>query len=83
MRINFVTKKMNSITYYELNSNPFKVGEIISINIYNHEKQIWNIEEVHKSYKIEKIEHYLTIEYTKEIEKNLIHNVIVELSELN
>jgi len=83
MRINFFTKESKLLTFYELDSNPFKVGEIINLNIYNHERVIWSsVEEVHKSYKIENIEHYLTADYTKEIKRNIIHTVAIELSEL-
>jgi len=83
MRIEFITKNYDLIAHYELDSNPFIIGENINIHVYNHDKQLWNIEEVHGRFKIKKIEHFLTVDYTKELERYLSHTVVIEVSELN
>ncbi|OQA66912.1 MAG: hypothetical protein BWY38_01622 [Ignavibacteria bacterium ADurb.Bin266] len=86
MRIEFITKNYDQfhlIAHYELGFNPFIIGETININVYNHDKQLWNIEEVHGRFKIKKIEHFLTVYYTKELERYLSHTVVIEVSELN
>ena len=45
------------ITTFELESNPFKVDEIVHIDIHNNDPEFWDKKELRKSFKIIKIEH--------------------------
>lgn len=63
MKIEIINKEGTLITTFELETNPFKVGETISINISNYDKEFWNTEEVKGDYMIDKIEHFLSRDY--------------------
>ena len=63
MRIEIVNKEGDLITNFELESNPFKVGETISISVSNGDKSFWTVEEVKGDFIIEKIEHFLRKDY--------------------
>lgn len=58
MKIEIINKEGNELTSFELESNPFKVGEILHINIVNRDPNFWNREEQIKKLKILKIEHF-------------------------
>jgi len=82
MRIGFVTKDDVYIAHFEVESNPFKVDEIININISNNDKQLWTVEDVHKSFKIENIEHFLRIDFNSNKIVYTYFDIIIEVSEL-
>lgn len=65
MKIEIVEKDGESITYFDLESNPFKVGEHIFLNINNECKEFWNNEELRGEFKIDKIEHTFHKTYTQ------------------
>ena len=66
MKIEVVDKEGALITDFELEANPFKVGETIHVNVSNHNKRFWTkVEEIKKSFIIDKIEHFLRMDYTK------------------
>lgn len=48
----------NVITTFDLECNPFKVGEIINIDINNNDKSFWDKQELHCRYSIKSIEHF-------------------------
>lgn len=60
MRIEIVLDNtLDSITSFELECNPFKVGEIIHIDNNVIDSEFWNnIPNIKKSFKILKIEHF-------------------------
>lgn len=64
MTIEIVNKDGDLLTDFELESNPFKVGEIIDIRVWNYDKMFWNVKEINAKFIIEKIEHFLRQDYT-------------------
>jgi len=83
MKIEIVNKEGKLITDYELESNPFKVGETIHIAIANHNKTTWNVEDLNASFKIDKIEHYYRQLYSTSNNKFFVFTVVVEVSEIS
>ena len=64
MRIEIVNKEGELITDFELEANPFKVGETINVRVLNHDKSFWTAEEeVIGDFVIEKIEHFVRKDY--------------------
>jgi len=63
-------------------TNPFKVGETISINISNYDKEFWNTEEVKGDYVIDKIEHFLRNIYQRNQKCYTSFSVSVEVTKL-
>lgn len=64
MKIEVVDKEGALITNFELEANPFKVGETIHVNVSNHNKRFWTkVEEIKKSFIIDKIEHFVRMDY--------------------
>ena len=57
MRIEIVTKDGGLITDFELEANPFKVGETLNVKVSNYNKEFWTASEVNSDYVIDKIEH--------------------------
>lgn len=82
MRIEIVNKQGVFITDFDLETNPFKIGEKIYIDVSNHDKEFWNINEVRGHYKIEKIEHYLRKDYSPNQKYNSVFVTSVEVSEI-
>lgn len=82
MRIEIVNKEGDLITGFELESNPFKVGETISVSISNHDKRQWDVDELRGDYIVDKIEHYLRKEYTRTGRVSVVFSVSVEVSVL-
>ena len=64
----------NGITSFELDSNPFKVGEEINLELKNRSKDIYSAEEFDGDYIITKIQHYNIQSYTPKGHK-VIHTV--------
>lgn len=65
MRIEIIDQNADEITFFELESNPFIVGQTINIQIMNYDKTNWNTEEINQSFNITHIEHYFRKEYLK------------------
>lgn len=63
MNIEIINKEGELITDYELESNPFKIGQTINISVSNYDKEFWNIKEVKGDFVIDKIEHFLRKDY--------------------
>lgn len=82
MKIEIINKEGTLITTFELETNPFKVGETISINISNYDKEFWNIEEVRGDYMIDKIEHFLRKIYQRNQKCYTSFSVSVEVTKL-
>ena len=82
MRFEIVDKEGTLITDFDLEANPFKVGERITVRVDNYDKEFWTAEEVRGDYMIDKIEHYFSRNYTA---KQKIYNrfcVSVEVTKL-
>lgn len=52
------TKESNLITSFELDGNPFKIGEFYYLTIHNNDPSFWDKAETNKKYKIINIEHF-------------------------
>jgi len=78
-----VNREGELITNFELESNPFKVGETININVSNYNKLHWNVEEVKGDYFIVKIEHFLRKECLMNNKVSTSFTVSVEVRKLN
>lgn len=69
----------NQIFNFELDSNPFKIGEEFSLNIKNNNPKCWDVEEVNKKFKIEKIEHKFEKTYPKILSHSINSNFIITI----
>jgi hypothetical protein len=65
MKIEIIDNEGNLITDFELETNPFKVGETINISVHNYDKDFWTADEVFGEYKIVHIEHYFKKDYQR------------------
>jgi hypothetical protein len=66
MRIEVVNKEDGKmLAHFELDANPFKLKEIINLKIENHDADFWNVDQIKGKYKIDKIEHFLQIDYQR------------------
>ena len=83
MKIEIIDSNRNLITSFELESNPLKVGEVISIDISNNDKWYWTVDEVKSDFKIKKIEHYLRKQYSLNGRYSENFCVSVEVSKIN
>lgn len=66
MRIYFIDQKGDTITDYEAESIPFKIGDTINISVKNRNEAVWDIDEVDEEVMIHDIKYYL--------EKNYLYN---------
>jgi len=82
MKFEIVDKEGNLITDFDLEANPFKVGERITVRVDNYDKEFWTAEEVRGDYKIDKIEHYFSRDYTANKKANSRFCVSVEVTKL-
>jgi len=82
MKIEIVDKNGSEITSFDLDSNPFKIGEVINIDIKNHDNSFWDKKELYKEYRIEKINHFLRQIYGKGRNYNSVFVVSVRVSEI-
>lgn len=80
MKIEIVNKEGELITDFELEANPFKVGEIINVQVSNHDKSFWVTEEVRGDFVIEKIEHFVRQIYTRTPNISTVFTVSVQVS---
>jgi hypothetical protein len=69
------------IADFELESNPFKVGETINIHVTNYNKEIWDVTEVYGEYRIDKIEHFLNKRYANNV--NTTFAISVEVTKID
>ena len=79
MRIEIVNKEGELITDFELEANPFKVGETINVRVLNHDKSFWTAEEVIGDFVIEKIEHFVRKDYLNLQKISTIFTVSVQV----
>lgn len=81
MRIEIIDKDGNEIQNLNLESNPFNVGQIIHLSVNNRNKEFWTVEEIQKSFIVDKIEHYVRVDYSfnKTVQENV--SVSIEVSE--
>ncbi len=83
MTITIIDQFENEIASYDLETNPFTVGEIIEISISNNNKDIWNVDELDKQFQIDTISHYLRINYSNSLKRHVYHYVIVKVSPID
>ena len=79
MTIEIINKEGDSIETYELECNPFEVGQVIHIDVRNHDKEFWGIEELRQSFEVVEIEHYLRSAYLRTKKHLLNFTVSVEV----
>lgn len=82
MRIEIINEKADEIQNLTLDSNPFKIGEIIHLSVNNKNKKFWSVEEMQKTFIIDKIEHYVIINY---LHNETVHesvSISIEVSEV-
>lgn len=82
MKIEIVNKEGELVTDFELETNPFKVGETISVSVSNYDKEFWNTKEVKGDYVIDKIEHFLRKDYQRNQKYYTSFCVSVEVTRL-
>jgi hypothetical protein len=83
MKFEIVDKEGTLITDFDLEANPFKVGERISVRVNNYDKEFWTVEDVQGEYMIDKIEHYFSRDYyTANKKSNSRFCVSVEVTKL-
>ena len=80
MRIEIINKENELITDFELESNPFKVGERINVQVSNYDKEFWTAEEVRGDYIIDEIEHFFCKTYTRTQKVSTVFSVSVKVS---
>ena len=81
MRIEIIDKEGNEIQNLTSESNPFNIGQVIHLSVNNRDKNYWAVEEIQKSFIVDKIEHYVRVDYsaTKTVSENI--SVSIEVSE--
>ena len=82
MTIEIVNKEGDLITSYDMESNPFKVGETVHISISNNDKEFWSIKESKGSYVVNKIEHYIRKEFDLNRKRTEHFAVSVEVTKI-
>ena len=82
MKIEIVNKEGDLVTDFELETNPFKVGEAISVSVSNYDKEFWNTKEVKGDYVIDKIEYFLRKDYQRNQKCYTSFCVSVEVTKL-
>ena len=82
MKIEIVSNKGYLITEFELESNPFKVGEVISLSVSNYDKEFWNKKELKSDYRITRIEHFIKEEYMPNEKYKLHYCASVEVTQI-
>lgn len=82
MKIEIVNKKGTLIVGFDLESNPFKVGETINIKVENYKKDFWTVKEIYKEYRIDKLEHYMRKSYQFNETVSVSFVVSVEVTEI-
>lgn len=80
MRIEIINKENELITDFELEANPFKIGERINIQVSNYDKEFWTTEEVRGDFIINEIEHFLRKTYTRTQKVSTVFSVSVKVS---
>jgi len=80
MRIEIIDKEGNEIQNLILESNPFYIGQIIHLSVNNRNKEVWDVKEIHSSFKVENIEHYLRVDYSFNDSVSKIVSVSIEVS---
>lgn len=78
MNIEIVEKDGTLISDFELEANPFKVGEKINITVTNHDSKFWVIKDHTCEYIIEKIEHFVIHKYLPK--ENFINTFTVSVT---
>jgi len=81
MTIEITDKEGNELQNLKLESNPFCVGQTIHLTVNNWNKKFWAVQEIDKSFIVDKIEHYVRVDYSinKTVSENV--SVIIEVSE--
>ena len=82
MRIEIINSEGDEITNLSLESNPFTLGQIIHLEINNRDKRYWVVEEVRKSFLVDKIESYVRVDYQLNGKRNESVSISVEVSEI-
>jgi hypothetical protein len=82
MRIEIIDTNGNEIQNLTLECNPFNIGQIIHLSVNNRNKDFWTAEEIHKSFIIEKIEHYVRVDYLFNKTVSEFVSVSIEVSEV-
>ena len=82
MKFEIVDKEGTLITDFDLEANPFKVGERITVRVDNYDKEFWTAEKVRGDYRIDKIEHYFSRDYTANKKVHSRFSVSVEVTKL-
>jgi hypothetical protein len=82
MIIEIINSEGDEITNLSLESNPFTLGQIIHLEINNRDKRYWVVEEVQKSFLVDKIESYVRVDYQLNGKRNESVSISVEVSEI-
>lgn len=80
MRIEIINHENKLITDFEIESNPFKVGERINVQVSNYDNEFWTTEEVRGDYIVDEIEHFLRKTYTRTQKVSTVFSVSVKVT---
>jgi len=81
MRIEFIdidSEDEECFHSIELECNPFKVREDITLSVNNHDKKIWDVAEINQKYTIIDISHYSNISYRVNMSSIFVTNITVK-----
>lgn len=84
MTIEIIDSSANEIQRITLDSNPFKVGQVIHLSVNVKDITIWrSTKNIQKSFMVNKIEHYVRVDYTSvgTVHENV--TVSIEVSEID
>ena len=83
MRIELVNKKGDLLHHMELNNNPFKVGEVLNLNVKNHNDKFWNnVKSFMAKYEITEIEHFYDEHYGPSGNHRETHSISITVFEI-
>lgn len=81
LHIEIINADGDLIVEYDLANNPYKVGELINIQITDYREKPLTYK-INKTYTIHKIEHFYNKQYMKDNQMSEVHTVSVEVLEV-
>lgn len=82
MHFEIVDTEDNLITTLDLESNPFKVGEILHLDVKNHDPSFWKQKEMRKDFVIQNIQHFAKHKFLPNHHHDLTFTVSVTVKEV-
>lgn len=84
MTFEIVNKKGDLIHNFEMDNNPFSVGEILNMDVKVHDRNFWhNAKAFMATFEIEKIEHYYREHYGPGDKHRESHSISITVFEID